>query len=148
PPPRPDHWLVETGHVWAAHLAGAIGVSTDAQASWWGERGVGTVPHGLIAAYNGDTVVASQKFADRYADEMNVTVLVDFVNDSVRTALEVADALGDRLWGVRLDTSESLVDKSLEGTDARGVQPPLVERVRGALDDAGHEHVRIVVSGG
>ena len=37
---------------------------------------------------------------------MNVTVLVDFENDSVRTALEVAEALGDDLWGVRLDTSD------------------------------------------
>ena len=35
-------------------MAGAIGVSTDAQASWWGGRGVGTVPHGLIAAYGGE----------------------------------------------------------------------------------------------
>src|SRR5436190_4102612 len=147
-PARHDHWLVQTGDGWAAHVAGAIGVSTDAQASWWGGRGVGTVPHGLIAAYNGDTVLASRKFADRYADEMNVTVLVDFENDSVRTALEVAEALGDRLWGVRLDTSESLVDKALEGTDLRGVQPALVEKVRSALDDAGHEHVRIVASGG
>ena len=40
-----------------------------------------------------------------------MTVLVDFENDSVRTALEVAHALGPRLWGVRLDTSESLVDR-------------------------------------
>src|SRR4051794_11057160 len=147
-PARHDHWLVQTGDGWAAHVAGAIGVSTDAQASWWGGRGVGTVPHGLIAAYGGDTVRASTKFADRYGDEMNVTVLVDFVNDSVRTALEVADALGDRLWGVRLDTSESLVDTALEGTDLRGVQPQLVEKVRAALDEAGHERVRIVVSGG
>jgi nicotinate phosphoribosyltransferase len=147
-PARHDHWLVQTGDGWAAHVAGAIGVSTDAQASWWGGRGVGTVPHGLIAAYGGDTVLASTKFADRYAGEMNVTVLVDFENDSVRTALEVADALGDRLWGVRLDTSEALVDRALEGTDLRGVQPELVEKVRGALDDAGHGHVRIVVSGG
>ena len=105
-PARHDHWLVQTGDGWAAHVAGAIGVSTDAQASWWGGRGVGTVPHGLIAAFGGDTVAAARAFADRYADEMNVTVLVDFENDSVRTALEVADALGDRLWGVRLDTSE------------------------------------------
>ena len=44
---------------------------------------------------------------------MNVTVLVDFENDSARTALEVADALGDRLWGVRLDTSERIVDRAL-----------------------------------
>ena len=112
-PARHDHWLVQTGDGWAAHVAGAIGVSTDAQASWWGGRGVGTVPHGLIAAFGGDTVAAARAFADRFADEMNVTVLVDFENDSVRTALEVADALGDRLWGVRLDTSEMLVDRSL-----------------------------------
>ena len=43
-PARHDHWLVQTGDGWAAHVAGAIGVSTDAQASWWGGRGVGTVP--------------------------------------------------------------------------------------------------------
>jgi nicotinate phosphoribosyltransferase len=47
-PARHDHWLVQTGDGWAAHVAGAIGVSTDAQASWWGGRGMGTVPHGLI----------------------------------------------------------------------------------------------------
>src|SRR5919206_2387308 len=34
-PARHDHWLVQTGDGWAAHVAGAIGVSTDAQASWW-----------------------------------------------------------------------------------------------------------------
>jgi nicotinate phosphoribosyltransferase len=147
-PARHDHWLVQTGDGWAAHVAGAIGVSTDAQASWWGGRGVGTVPHGLIAAYGGDTVVAARKFADRYSDEMNVTVLVDFDNDSVRTALAVAEDLGHRLWGVRLDTSEALEDEALKGTGLRGVQPALVEKVRGALDAQGFEHVRIVVSGG
>lgn len=54
-PARHDHWLVRTGDGWAAHVAGAIGVSTDAQASWWGGYGIGTVPHALIAAYGGDT---------------------------------------------------------------------------------------------
>jgi nicotinate phosphoribosyltransferase len=151
-PARHDHWLVQTGDGWAAHVAGAIGVSTDAQASWWGGRGVGTVPHGLIAAFGGDTVAASQAFADRFADEMNVTVLVDFDNDSVKTALEVAEALGDRLWGVRLDTSERMVDKALwdDMGDFRptGVNAELVDRVRRALDEAGHDRVQIVVSGG
>jgi nicotinate phosphoribosyltransferase len=83
---------------------------------------------------------------------MNVTVLVDFENDSVRTALEVADALGDSLWGVRLDTSERLVDRSLWADmgefSPTGVAPELVQRVRAALDTAGHEQVKIVVSGG
>src|SRR2546427_663301 len=59
-PARHDHWLVQTGDGYAAHIAGAIGVSTDAQASWWGSEGVGTVPHALIAAYGGDTVLASK----------------------------------------------------------------------------------------
>jgi nicotinate phosphoribosyltransferase len=151
-PARHDHWLVQTGDGWAAHVAGAIGVSTEAQASWWGGVGVGTVPHGLIAAFGGDTVEAARAFADRFAGEMNVTVLVDFQNDSVRTALEVADALGDRLWGVRLDTSERMVDRALwhEMGDfaPTGVNVVLVERVRTALDAAGHTRVRIVVSGG
>jgi nicotinate phosphoribosyltransferase len=151
-PARHDHWLVQTGDGWAAHVAGAIGVSTDAQASWWGGRGVGTVPHGLIAAFGGDTVAAARAFSERFGDEMNVTVLVDFENDSVGTALQVADALGDKLWGVRLDTSERMVDKALwdEMGDFRptGVNPVLVERVREALDRAGHERVQIVASGG
>src|ERR1700726_542605 len=76
-PARHDHWLVQTGDGWSAHVAGAIGVSTDAQASWWGGRGVGTVPHGLIAAYGGDTVRAATVFADNFHPEMNITVLVD-----------------------------------------------------------------------
>jgi len=151
-PARHDHWLVQTGDGWAAHVAGAIGVSTDAQASWWGGRGVGTLPHSLIAAYGGDTVAAARAFAARYAGEMNITALVDFENDSVRTALEVADALGDRLWGVRLDTSERMVDRALQHAPNqeahRGVTPLLAQGVRHALDTAGHDHVRIVVSGG
>jgi nicotinate phosphoribosyltransferase len=79
---------------------------------------------------------------------MNVTVLVDFENDSVRTALEVAEALGDDLWGVRLDTSERIEDVSLAGTGERGVTPALVRNVRDALDAAGHGRVRVAVSGG
>jgi nicotinate phosphoribosyltransferase len=151
-PARHDHWLVQTGDGWSAHVAGAIGVSTDAQASWWGGRGIGTVPHGLIAAYGGDTVRAAQVFADRYQGEMNITVLVDWENDSVPTALRVADALGPKLWGVRLDTSEDLVDRSLfeemGGFKPVGVNPRLVENVRVALDEAGYPDVRIVASGG
>ncbi len=151
-PARHDHWLVQTGDGWSAHVAGAIGVSTDAQASWWGGRGIGTIPHGLIAAYGGDTVKAASVFAERFQREMNITVLVDFENDSIKTALEVAAALGPQLWGVRLDTSEDLVDRSLlrelGGFKPTGVNPKLAEKVRGALDGAGFSEVRIVASGG
>jgi nicotinate phosphoribosyltransferase len=151
-PARHDHHRVQTGDGYAAHVAGAIGVSTEAQASWWGGRGIGTVPHALISAYNGDTVLAATRFAEHFQDETNIVVLVDFENDSVRTSLDVARALGDRLWGVRLDTSRTLVDRSLWDEmgyfDPRGVNERLVRKVREALDGEGYEDVRIVVSGG
>ena len=151
-PARHDHHRVQTGDGYAAHVAGAIGVSTDAQASWWGGRGIGTVPHALIAAYGGNTVLAATKFAESAAPDVNIVVLVDFENDSVRTSLEVARAMGERLWGVRLDTSRTLVDRSLWDEmgdyDPRGVNERLVRKVREALDENGFERVKIVVSGG
>jgi nicotinate phosphoribosyltransferase len=156
-PARHDHHRNQTGDGYAAHVAGRIvgaevGVTTDEQASWWGGKGVGTVPHALISAYGGNTVLAATKFAEWAPEDLNVTVLVDFENDSMQTALEVARALGPRLWGVRLDTSESLVDRSLweEMGDFRptGVNERLVRKVRDALDTDGFERVKIVVSGG
>ncbi|TMJ93989.1 MAG: quinolinate phosphoribosyl transferase [Actinobacteria bacterium] len=151
-PARHDHHRVQTGDGYAAYVAGQIvgapvGVTTDEQASWWGGKGVGTVPHALISSYGGNTALAASKFADWAPSDLNVTVLVDFENDSVRTSLEVARALGDRLWGVRLDTSESLVDRALwaEMGDftPTGVNERLVWRVREALDANGFERVKI-----
>ncbi|NUT55370.1 MAG: quinolinate phosphoribosyl transferase [Thermoleophilia bacterium] len=156
-PARHDHWRIQTGDGYAAYVAGQIvgapiGVTTDEQASWWGGKGVGTVPHALIAAYGGTTVLAAPQFAEGAPEDLNVTVLVDFENHSVETALEVARALGPKLWGVRLDTSETLVDRSLwnELGDFRptGVNERLVRKVRDALDADGFERVKIVASGG
>ena len=156
-PARHDHYRVQTGDAYAAYVAGRIvgapiGVTTDDQASWWGGVGVGTVPHALIAAYGGDTVLAARKFADWAPPDMNITVLADFDDTSVETALAVARELGPRLWGVRLDTSETLVDRSLwdelGAFKPTGVNARLVRKVRDALDAAGFSSVHIVVSGG
>ena len=151
-PARHDHWMVQTGDGWAAHVAGAIGVSTDAQASWWGSEGIGTVPHALIAACGGSTVKAAELLVSQVADNVDVIALVDFENDSVGTALAVARELGSRLYGVRLDTSDTMVDRSLFDEmcdfDPRGVNPTLVGKVRDALDAEGFDNVRIICSGG
>jgi nicotinate phosphoribosyltransferase len=153
-PARHDHHRVQTGDAYVAgRIVGApIGVTTDEQASWWGGRGIGTVPHSLIASYGGNTVLAATKFAEWAPDDINITVLVDFENNSVQTTLEVARALGPKLWGVRLDTSENLVDRSLweemGNFEPTGVNDRLVRKVRDALDNDGFEHVNIVASGG
>jgi len=165
----------QAGAGYAAFVGGAVAVSTDEQGEWWGSKGLGTVPHALIAAYGGDTTLATLKFDEhinRAPDaighltargtpegHVNVTALVDFQNDVVNTSLGVAHALGARLWGVRVDTSERLIDKAVlreleqqEGVSEGGVQggvtPRLVVLLRVALDRAGYPHVRIVASGG
>lgn len=149
---RHDHWAVQAVDGLAGNISGIESVSTDAQASLFGEKGVGTIPHAMIAAYDGDTVKATRIFAERFFPDINIISLVDFDNDCVNTSLAVARELKDRLWGVRLDNSDKLVDKSLIGDmgyfDPTGVPAELAFKVRQALDAEGFSHVRIVVSGG
>jgi len=151
---RFDHFSVQGGDGYAATIGGAKAVSTDAGAEWWGSKGIGTIPHALIACYRGDTVLATYKFYEHIAKgtDIKVIALVDYHNDCVGTALEVARKLGRILWAVRLDTSETMVDRSLWEEmmqfDPRGVNVRLVEKVRMALDREGFPWVKIIVSGG
>ena len=82
-------------------------------------------------------MLAATKFAE-HAAEMNIVVLVDFENDSVRTPSRSRALSAPQLWGVRLDTSEQLVDRCLWDEmgdfDPRGVNARLVRKVRDALD--------------
>lgn len=156
---RFDHWSTQGGDGYAAHVGGAQSVASDAMAAWWGERGMGTIPHALIALFGGDTVAATAAFHEEFPTT-DLIALVDFTNDCAATALACAERFGERLWGVRLDTSENLVDRALTGDSTQpldrpigdfkpnGVNPVLVEHVRRTLDRHGHEHVRIIVSGG
>jgi nicotinate phosphoribosyltransferase len=160
-------------------------VSTDAQGDWWGGAGGGTVAHAAIASFLGDTAEAMMAFARVLPPSIPRIALVDFNNDSVRDSQLVLDVLftkyrelveaGDeteaakyKLYGVRLDTSGSLRDKSVTpiGDPALdlGVTPRLVFNVRQGLDSAWERwsldsawmeraqefcrSVKIVVSGG
>ena len=151
-PSRFDHYAVQAEDGYAAKVGGVAGVSTPANASYWNGAALGTIPHALIAAYNGNTLAATEAF-DKYIDpSINRVALVDFDNDCVRTALEVARKFGPRLYGVRLDTAETLVDASvvpqMGSFKPTGVCSRLVRNVRQALDAEGFNHVKIMVSGG
>ncbi|MDQ6633935.1 MAG: quinolinate phosphoribosyl transferase [Gemmatimonadota bacterium] len=149
---RSDHALLQPGDGLAAHVGGAASVTTDAQGAFTGKKGVGTIPHALIAAYGGDTVAAALAVARVLPADVPLIALVDYENDCVKTSRAVARALEGRLWGVRLDTSEYMVDKSVTpqlGTfPPTGVNPALVWNVRNALDAEGFGEVKIVASGG
>jgi nicotinate phosphoribosyltransferase len=139
-----------------AHDLGAF-VSTDAQGDWWGGAGGGTVAHAAIACFFGDTAEAMLAFCRTRPPNIPRIALVDFNNDSVGDSLATLDAMfaryrelmeaGDeteakkyRLFGVRLDTSNSVRDASVPplGDPALdlGVNPRLVFTVREALNNA------------
>ena len=122
---------------YASVVGGCVGASTPAGARLAGLAPTGTMPHALILIF-GDTLRAAEAF-DRHIDpDVPRIVLVDTFKDEAEEALRIADALGERLYGVRLDTPSE-----------RGrVTPELVTEVRARLDLAGHQHVKIVVSGG
>ena len=122
---------------YASVVGGCIGASTPAGARLAGLSPTGTMPHALILIF-GDTVRAVEAF-DRHMDpDVPRIALVDTFKDEAEESVRVADALGERLWGVRLDTPSE-----------RGrVTADLVKEVRARLDLAGHPGVRIVVSGG
>lgn len=147
---RFDYFLNQELDGYAAKIGGVHGVATAAQSFLWQGQPLGTIPHALIAMHNGDTVAAAKLFASTFPT-VPLIVLVDFENDCVKTSLEVAKKFGKKLFAVRLDTSETLTDVSLQKnqkTQKTGVNPQLVSNVRKALDQAGFKHVKIVVSGG
>ena len=151
-PSRFDEYTVQEGDGYAAKVGGMDNVSTPANAMCWGVEAAGTIPHALIAAFNGDTLAATRAF-DKYMDpQISRIALVDFNNDCVNTSLAIARELGNKLEGVRLDTSDKMVDVSLIGQMGHfkptGVNEQLVRNVRAALDNEGFNHVKIIVSGG
>jgi nicotinate phosphoribosyltransferase len=122
---------------YAAIVGGCVGASTPAGARLAGLNPTGTMPHALVLIF-GDTVRAAQAFDRDLESDVPRIVLVDTFKDEAEEALRVAQALGDRLYGIRLDTP----------IERGRVTADLVHEVRARLDQAGFHHVKIVVSGG
>jgi nicotinate phosphoribosyltransferase len=122
---------------YAAIVGGCVGASTPAGARLAGLSPTGTMPHSMVLIF-GDTVRAAEAFDRHMPPDVPRIILVDTFRDEAEESLRVAEALGDRLYGIRLDTPSE-----------RGrVTPELVREVRARLDQAGYGHVKIIVSGG
>lgn len=169
-PARFDHYWVQATDGYAALKAGAFGVSTDANADYWGAQGLGTIPHALIASYRGSTAEASLAFDRQIPSSVNRIILVDWDNDCIGTTLRCARAFQaaycpgepssdlscvvgegkNKIFAVRFDTSSQLRDISVEPQDesSLGVCPQLVFKARRIFDEHGLQHLKIVASGG
>ena len=122
---------------YAAIIGGCAGCSSIAGAKLAGIEPSGTVPHALIIIM-GDTVKATIAFDKYMPPEVPRVSLVDTFKDEAEESLLVAQALGDKLNSVRLDTPG----------ERGGVTADLIKEVRARLDLAGFNHVGIFVSGG
>ena len=122
---------------YASIIGGCVGASTPAGARLAGLSPTGTMPHSLVLIF-GDTVEAALAFDRDLEADVPRIVLVDTFKDEAEETLRVAHALGDRLYGIRLDTPAE-----------RGrVTADLVHEIRARLDQEDYHHVKIVVSGG
>ncbi len=122
---------------YAAIIGGCAGCSSVAGARLAGIEPSGTMPHALIIIM-GDTVKATLAFDKYMPPGVPRVSLVDTFKDEAEESLLVAQALGERLNSVRLDTPG----------ERGGVTPELVKEVRARLDLAGFNKVGIFVSGG
>lgn len=149
---RQDDYLTQRGDGYATYVAGIKKFSTDAQGEWVDVKGMGTMPHALIALCGGSIQKAAEAYHKTFPEE-KVTALIDYNNDVVHDSLKLAAALGHDLAAVRVDTSKALIDhyfddKDTTGFDPHGVCKELIYALRKALDEKGYSWVKITVSSG
>ena len=120
-----------------AFIGGCDGVAVVKDAEMIHEEPSGTMPHALVLLI-GDTVEATKAFDEVIDPKVKRVSLIDTFNDEKIEAIRVAEALGKKLYAVRLDTPSS----------RRGDFQKIIEEIRWELNLRGFGHVKIFVSGG
>jgi len=120
-----------------AYIGGCDGVSVVKSAELIGQDPMGTVPHALIICF-GSTVEAMKAYDEVLEPKFKRVALIDTFLDEKFECLNVAEALGKRLFAVRFDTPSS----------RRGNFYRLIEECRWEMDLRGYNHVKFYVSGG
>ncbi len=120
-----------------AFIGGCDGVSVLKSGEVIGEDPMGTMPHALILCF-GSTVEALKAYDEVLDPEVKRVALIDTFLDEKFECLNVAEALGKRLFAVRFDTPSS----------RRGNFFRILQEARWELDRRGYSHVKFYVSGG
>ncbi|HSB52303.1 MAG TPA: nicotinate phosphoribosyltransferase [Dissulfurispiraceae bacterium] len=120
-----------------AYIGGCDGVAVVKSGEVIGEDPMGTMPHALIICM-GSTVDAIRAYDEVLEHKFKRVALIDTFLDEKFEAINVAEAMGERLFAVRFDTPGS----------RRGNFYRILEESRWELDLRGFQHVRFYVSGG
>ncbi len=123
----------------SALVAGFDGFSHVAAGDLIGREASGTMPHALTICFGRGNQEAAWRAFDEAVDPRTPRIaLCDTYTDEVDETLRAVEALGDRLDGIRLDTTGS----------RRGDFEHVIREVRWELDVRGHDDVDVYVSGG
>ncbi|QCZ36558.1 nicotinate phosphoribosyltransferase [Mycoplasma nasistruthionis] len=148
---RADHYLNQPVDAQAVEIGGIKIMSTLAQkqAINHNENAVfGSMPHALIQGFDGDVVEAAKAYHEIFPND-KLIALVDYHNDVIKDSLRVYEALKDKVWGVRVDTSKNMIDHMFDNQEPKfGVNPDQIINLRKALNQAGANDYKIVVSSG
>ena len=120
-----------------AYIGGCDGVAVVKSGELIGEDPMGTMPHALIICF-GSTVEALKAYDDVLEPKIKRVALIDTFLDEKFECLNVAEALGRKLFAVRFDTPSS----------RRGNFYRILEECRWELDMRGYSHIKFYVSGG
>ncbi|MGL4951680.1 MAG: hypothetical protein ACRC4L_01695 [Mycoplasma sp.] len=149
---RSDDYLLHPYDGYSAYIAGIRLFSNESHIEFFKDdetvKVVGTMPHALIHQFDGDINKTFQAYYKYYPQ--NVTMLVDFENDVIKTLNDLKPNF-KYIDAVRLDTSSSLLDKSLKTTgdiNDYGVSHNLVVLTRNYLNSNNGSHIKIIASSG
>lgn len=120
-----------------AYIGGCDGVAVVKSGEIIGEDPMGTMPHSLIICF-GSTVEALKAYDEVLEPKLKRVALIDTFLDEKFECLNVAEALGNKLFAVRFDTPAS----------RRGNFYRILMESRWELDIRGYKHIKFYVSGG
>lgn len=121
----------------ASYIGGLDGVSSIIGAETCGISPVGTMPHALIIVF-GDQVSAWKAYDEVIDPDSPRVMLVDTYYDEKIEAIMAAETIGEKLYGIRLDTPGS----------RRGDFSKIIKEVRWELNLRGFNNVKVFVTGG
>jgi nicotinate phosphoribosyltransferase len=120
-----------------AYIGGCDGVAVVKSGELIGEDPTGTMPHALIICF-GSTVDALKAYDEVLQQKIKRVALIDTFLDEKFECINVAEALGKKLFAVRFDTPGS----------RRGNFYRILEECRWELDIRGYNHIKFYASGG
>ncbi|OAL10313.1 nicotinate phosphoribosyltransferase [Candidatus Mycoplasma haematobovis] len=145
---RADHYSNQIRDGRAMYVGGITSFSSLAQAPNASCKIYGSIPHALIQNFKGDVIKVMELYLTLFPNEPLI-LLADFHNDVIDDSLKVLRVFGEKLFGVRVDTSKNMKDNMFYKKEEEfGVTPVQIKKLREALDNNGGKHVKIFVSSG